>query len=123
VYAFISLKNENIIRMTSVEETLWEVINNMVPLFQDDLDTFLLKEGYLTDEDRNKWNNAVRLIKDAYRKSFSSVTAALEDVRRAQEIIQGITPKKPLPPEMKTRLDEIISYLSSMFVQETKQPA
>lgn len=93
--------------MTSLNETLWEVINNLIPLFQDDVDTFLTKEGYISEEDRGKWNNAVRIIKEAYRKSFSSNSEAIEDVKKALNELAGISPKKPLPPEMKLGLRKL----------------
>ncbi len=104
--------------MTTLNETLWEVINNLVPLFQDDIDTFLTKEGYIIEEDKGKWNDAVKLIKEAYRNSFSSDAGAIEYVKKALNELAGISPKKPLPPEMKTRFEEIKTYLSSVLPKE-----
>ncbi|MUN29395.1 hypothetical protein [Sulfuracidifex metallicus] len=109
--------------MGSLDEKLWEILNNMIPLFQDDIDTFLVKEGYLTEEDVKKWNDIVKLIKEAYKKSFSSPNECLEKVKNATELLSSISTKKPLPPEMKTRLEEIKGYLYSLLPQEANSSA
>ncbi|WP_054838392.1 hypothetical protein [Sulfuracidifex metallicus] len=96
--------------MGSLDEKLWEILNNMIPLFQDDIDTFLVKEGYLTEEDVKKWNDIVKLIKEAYKKSFSSPNECLEKVKNATELLSSISTKTSTArDENQTRGDKGVS--------------
>lgn len=105
--------------MIDIKNILWKVLNNEASLVEDDIKLYHLKEGILTEEDLKKWKEVVRLLREAYYASYKNQKEAIQKVTKSLEIINTITPKKPMPPEMKIRFEdlrknlEIISKLNS----------
>ncbi|BFH72759.1 hypothetical protein SJAV_07030 [Sulfurisphaera javensis] len=91
---------------------LWRVIDNDIPLVNDDMTTFLVKDGEITEEDLKIWNDAVKKIKEAYKKVNYNQNDAKSLLNSALELLNSIKPKKPFPPEVKIRFDELKNSVS-----------
>lgn len=85
---------------------LWRVIDNDIPLVNDDMTTFLIKDGEITEEDLKNWNEAVKKIKNAY-KVIQRKDEAKSLLSSSLELLNSIKPKKPFPPEMRIRFEEL----------------
>ncbi|WP_338599232.1 hypothetical protein V6M85_09530 [Sulfolobus tengchongensis] len=93
--------------MDDVKNVLWKVVNNEAPLVEDDIKLYHIKEGILTDDDFKKWREAVRLLREAYYNSYKNKREAIEKVKQSLDLINSINPKKPMPPEMKIRFEDL----------------
>ena len=95
-----------------VVSILWKVIDNDIPLVNDDMTTFLIKDGQVTEEDLKLWNDAVKKIKEAYKKIYSNEKEAQSLLNSSLELLNSIKPKKPFPPEVRIRFEELKNSLS-----------
>ncbi|MBB5253925.1 hypothetical protein [Sulfurisphaera ohwakuensis] len=86
---------------------LWKVIDNDIPLVNDDMHTFLIKDGEITEEDLKIWNDAVKKIKEAYKKLIFNENEAKSLLNSSLELLNSIKPKKPFPPEVRIRFEEL----------------
>ncbi len=93
--------------MEDVKNVLWKVLNNEAPLVDADIKMYHIKEGILTEDDLKKWREAIRLIREAYHDAYKNENVAVEKARKSLEIINSISPKKPMPPEMKIRFEDL----------------
>lgn len=91
---------------------LWKVIDNDIPLVNDDITTFLVRDGALSEEDLKTWNNAVKLIKDSFKKINNNESEAKSLLNKSLELLNSINPKKPFPPEMRIRFEELKTSVS-----------
>ncbi len=97
----------NLLRMSELKNILWKIIDNEAPLVDSDIIMYHIKEGILTEEDAKKWKEALRLLREAYYDSYKNEKVAIEKSLKALEIINSIVPKKPMPPEMKIRFEDL----------------
>jgi len=95
-----------------VVSILWRVVDNDIPLVNDDMTTFLIKDGEITEEDLKLWSEAVKKIKEAYRKIFSNENEAKTLLSSSLELLNSIKPKKPFPPEVRIRFEELKNSIS-----------
>jgi len=93
--------------MDDIKNILWKVLNNEVPLVNDDVKMYHTKEGILTEEDLKKWREFIRLIREAYNKVYKDKKEAIQIVSKSLELLNSITPRKPMPPEMKIRFEDL----------------
>lgn len=91
---------------------LWRVIDNDIPLVNDDITTFLIRDGEITQDDLKLWNDAVKKIKEAYKKIYSDEKEAQSLLSSSLELLNSIKPKKPFPPEMRIRFEELKASIS-----------
>jgi|GEM_PF-321640 hypothetical protein len=89
------------------KDILWRLINNNIPLVDDDFSTYLLKDGTISEEDLKAWKESTRLIYQAYNKLDKSRSESLTLLSSALEKLNSIKPKKPLPPDAKIRFEEV----------------
>jgi len=95
-----------------VVSILWKVIDNDIPLVNDDMTTFLIKDGEITEEDLKLWNDAVKKIKEAYKKIYSNENEAQSLLSSSLELLNSIKPRKPFPPEVRIRFEEVKNSIS-----------
>jgi len=95
-----------------VVSILWKVIDNDIPLVNDDMTTFLIKDGQVTEEDLKLWNDAVKKIKEAYKKIYSNENEAQSLLNSSLELLNSIKPKKPFPPEVRIRFEDVKNSVS-----------
>ncbi len=93
--------------MDDIKNILWKVLNNEVPLVNDDVKMYHIKEGILTEEDLKKWREFIRLIREAYNKVYKDKKEAIQIVSKSLELLNSITPRKLMPPEMKIRFEDL----------------
>lgn len=93
--------------MDDIKNILWKVLNNEIPLVNDDVKMYHIKEGILTEEDLKKWREFIRLIREAYNKVYKDKKEAIQIVSKSLELLNSITPKKQMPPEMKIRFEDL----------------
>lgn len=91
---------------------LWRVIDNDIPLVNDDMTTYLIKDGQIGEEDLKSWSEAVKKIKEAYKKISYNQNDAKSLLSSALELLNSIKPKKPFPPEIKIRFEELKNSVS-----------
>ncbi|MCI2414217.1 MAG: hypothetical protein MPF33_03020 [Candidatus Aramenus sp.] len=103
----------------NVYEKLWTAIDLLIPLVTADMETFLVKNGEVTEEDLNNYRNAVKKVKEAYKSS--DINRSLQLVNEAVQILESIKPKKPFPPEMKIRFEELKDTLKSCVAEGKKE--
>ncbi|MCY0849878.1 hypothetical protein [Sulfuracidifex metallicus] len=98
--------------MDSFISKVWKLIDLQLPLVVTDVETYLVKEGNLTQEDNEKLKGAVKSIKISY---YSGDLNKLQiSLKEALNQIKSIQPKKPFPPEMKARFDAVIKTLTEL---------
>ncbi|AWR98292.1 hypothetical protein DFR86_08180 [Acidianus sulfidivorans JP7] len=100
---------------------LWMIIDLQLPLVKSDINTFLLQDGEITQDDLNNFNNAEKIILQAYEISETNPNKAKELVNQALQILENIKPKKPFPPEMRIRFEELKSSLKEILTENIQQ--
>ncbi|AEE93969.1 conserved hypothetical protein [Acidianus hospitalis W1] len=107
-------------------DTLWRIIDLQLPLVKSDVETFLIKDGEITEDDLKIFNEASELIKKAYYSAEKDPNSARNLVKEALTKLESIKPKKPFPPEMRIRFDELKSSLMEVLgenkVSQTTPP-
>ncbi|AWR99255.1 hypothetical protein [Metallosphaera hakonensis] len=94
---------------------VWKLIDLQFPLIVADMETYLLREGNISQEDYNKIKSIIKSVKNAYYSSdFNKLKIYLKD---GLEQLKSIQPKKPFPPEMKARFDEVIKTMTELISQ------
>ncbi len=89
---------------------LWALIDNDLPLLNDDL-VYYKVDGLVEDSEIEEIKNAIKEVKEvAYKGSLDS-----KALSHAYVTLSSIYFKKPLPPEMKIRLDEAKGRLSAIL--------
>ncbi len=104
-----------------VHEKLWTAIDLIIPLVTADMETFLVKDGEITEEDLNNYRTAIKKVKEAYK--LSDTNRSLQLISEAVQILDSIKPKKPFPPEMKIRFEELKDTLKSCLTEGKKETA
>ncbi|ARM77139.1 hypothetical protein B6F84_09495 [Acidianus manzaensis] len=102
---------------------LWMVIDLQLPLVKSDMNTFLLQDGEITQDDLNNFNNAEKIIRQAYQISDSNESKAKDLIKDALQILDNIKPKKPFPPEMRIRFEELKASLKDILSENVSQSA
>lgn len=105
--------------MMNTLNKLWMVIDLQLPLVQSDMNTFLLQDGEITKEDLDSFNNATKLLYQAYDLIEKNENKAKELINQSLQILESIKPKKPFPPEMKIRFEELKESLKEIVSQNT----
>lgn len=90
----------------SAKDILWRLIDNDIPLSDDDFRTYLVKDGTITEEDLKVWNEAVKKVKEAYKK-LTATQMAVKLLNESLSLLNSINPKKPFPPDTKVRFEEV----------------
>jgi len=90
----------------SAKDILWRLIDNDIPLSDDDFRTYLVKDGIITEEDLKVWNEAVKKVKEAYKK-LTATHIAVKLLNESLNLLNSINPKKPFPPDTKVRFEEV----------------
>lgn len=101
--------------MENVRIRLWNALAQEIPLFDDDINYYLLREGIFTEDDLKIWKNVVSMIRKAYELSFNENSTELKTL--IDEILTELTklnPKKPLPGEMRIRYEDIKKNLEEV---------
>ncbi|NON61890.1 hypothetical protein [Acidianus sp. RZ1] len=91
----------------SLESGLWTIYDLQLPLVEIDFSTYLLKEGYISQEDIENFNKAKALVRESYYLNRSNEVQIIEKLKEALSLLESIKPKKPFPPEMKIRFEEL----------------
>nr|WP_155864371.1 hypothetical protein [Acidianus infernus] len=90
------------------------------------METFLIKDGEITEDDLKIFNEASELIKKAYYNAEKDPNSVINLVKEALTKLESIKPKKPFPPEMRIRFDELKSSLMEILgeskVSQTTSP-
>ena len=89
-----------------VKDILWRLIDNDIPLANDDFTTYLIKDGAITEEDLKAWIEATKKVKEAY-KQLPNEALSLNLLNEALNVLNSISPKKPFPPDTKVRFEEV----------------
>lgn len=105
--------------MMNTLNKLWIVIDLQLPLVESDMNTFLLQDGEITKEDLDNFNNAAKIIFNAYELAEKNETKAKELISQALQILENIKPKKPFPPEMRIRFEELKQTLKEIVSQKS----
>lgn len=101
--------------MESIRIRLWNAIAQEIPLFEDDINYYLLREGIFTEEDLKTWKNIVKMIRQAYELSFNKNLDELKSlINKILDELNKLNPKKPMPGEMKIRFDDIKKNLEEV---------
>ncbi|ABP94426.1 hypothetical protein [Metallosphaera sedula] len=91
---------------------VWKLIDLQLPLVVTDAETYLVREGNLTQEDYEKLKNSTKSIKISYYSG--DLNKLKTSLKEALNQLKTIQPKKPFPPEMKARFDAVIKTLSEL---------
>ncbi|BCU66573.1 hypothetical protein HS7_00100 [Sulfolobales archaeon HS-7] len=102
--------------MENAVKSLWKAYDLLLPLVNTDITTYLVKEGFYTEDDVKVWNEAKRHIVSAYKLVFTKGKFK-DEVEKAIGALDNLKPKKPLPPEMKERMDSLISSLKESIAR------
>lgn len=94
---------------------LWRIVDLQLPLVKSDMETFLVKDGEVTEEDLKVFYEASELIKKAYYASEKNPNYAKSLVKEALDKLESIRPKKPFPPEMRIRFEELKASLREVL--------
>ncbi len=98
-----------------VLDILWRIIDLQLPLVKSDMESFLVKDGEITEDDLKTFNEIVELIKKAYYNAEKDPNLSKNLVNEALTKLETIKPKKPFPPEMRIRFDELKSSLKEIL--------
>jgi len=121
----------NPLKIVIVEELknkLWTAFDLQIPLILEDFDTYLLREGVFSEEDYKKVINARKLLKEIIDRMYSKKASNVDEVvkKRVDEVlnlISSLQPKKPLPPEMKRRIEDLkqnLEYIKEIILNKQK---
>ncbi|AWR94262.1 hypothetical protein [Acidianus brierleyi] len=88
-----------------IYEKLWKAIDLEIPLVLTDMETFLVRDGEITEDDLKNAKLAAKKVRDAYEAKNKD--ASIKLVQEAISILNSIKPKKPFPPEMKIRFEDL----------------
>ncbi|BCS92255.1 hypothetical protein [Metallosphaera javensis (ex Sakai et al. 2022)] len=91
---------------------VWKLIDLQLPLVVTDAETYLVREGNITQEDYEKIKNVARSIKSSYYSG--DLNKLKTSLKEALNQLKSIQPKKPFPPEMKARFDGVIKTLTEL---------
>ncbi|MEL9970638.1 MAG: hypothetical protein QXR57_00230 [Metallosphaera sp.] len=91
---------------------VWKLIDLQFPLLMEDLNSFLLKEGNISQEDYEKVKKVIASVKLSYYSGdFNKLRMSLKD---GLNQLKSVQVKKPFPPEMKIRFDSVIKTISEL---------
>lgn len=121
----------NYLKIVIVEEVknkLWTAFDLQIPLILEDFDTYLLREGVFSEEDYKKVINARKLLKEVIDQMYNKKASNVDEVvkKRVDEVlnlISSLQPKKPLPPEMKRRIEDLkqnLEYIKEIILNKQK---
>lgn len=88
-----------------IYEKLWKAIDLEIPLVLTDMETFLVRDGEITEDDLKNFKLAAKKVREAYETENKDVSIKL--VQEAISVLNSIKPKKPFPPEMKIRFEDL----------------
>ncbi|BDC19590.1 hypothetical protein [Acidianus sp. HS-5] len=96
-------------------DILWRIIDLQLPLVKSDMESFLVKDGEITEDDLKTFNEASELIKKAYNIAENDLNSSKNLLKEALSKLDAIKPKKPFPPEMRIRFDELKSSIHEIL--------
>lgn len=88
-----------------IYEKLWKAIDLEIPLVLTDMETFLVRDGEITEDDLKNFKLAAKKVREAYETENKDVSIKL--IQEAISVLNSIKPKKPFPPEMKIRFEDL----------------
>ncbi|AAY79843.1 hypothetical protein [Sulfolobus acidocaldarius] len=97
----------------SLIDIMWKLVNYSIPLANDDFETYLTKDGTITEEGLNLWKDAIKAIREAYSKiDKGDKQSSFKLLSQALEKLNSIKSNKPLPPDAKVRFEEVKNNVS-----------
>ncbi len=101
-----------------IYEKLWKAIDLEIPLVLTDMETFLVRDGEITEDDLKNAKLAAKKIREAYETENKDTSIKL--IQEAISILNSLKPKKPFPPEMRIRFEDLKKTLEEI-VNDSKK--
>jgi hypothetical protein len=102
-----------------VLEKIWTALDLQLPLIIEDFTYYLLKERIFNEDDLNKLLEIKKLLKMNYEIIVRNKKIVKNEILRNMEEIQAklnsLQPKKPMPAEMKRRLEDFKNNINSII--------
>jgi outer membrane protein TolC len=99
-----------------IYEKLWKAIDLEIPLVLTDMETFLVRDGEITEDDLKNTKLAFKKVREAYENEDN----AIKLIQEAISILNSIKPKKPFPPEMRIRFEDLKKTLEECIKDSKK---
>ncbi|QKR00053.1 hypothetical protein GWK48_06405 [Metallosphaera tengchongensis] len=91
---------------------VWKLLDLQFPLVITDMETYLVKEGFFTNEDYEKLKSIEKTVKKEYYDGKHS--KLVNSIKNGLEQLKSIQPKKPMPPEMKIRFESLVKTMEDL---------
>ncbi|MEM0374569.1 MAG: hypothetical protein QXV69_06445 [Sulfolobaceae archaeon] len=97
--------------MEEIRNKLWTAYDLEIPLIIEDFEIYLLREGIFNEEDYKKILQLKKILKDlvnyTYNKNKKVRNELIKLLDDAIGLLSSLQPKKPLPAEMKRRIEDL----------------